>query len=616
MNQLLFHWTHQNLLVVDGQRKPVWPITNDEEFRAVSAAAKLFGVAIEETASYYNCPELIATSSKLVVGFMLPDLGPAVLYAHLTSRKFLQIDDLFSLKLLDDVEVVITTSANLSLEFIESLYYEKSKSPGILFAQNTATLFKVIKKFAVALLQPATLNKRRLISADERDFQFPASQNVDCIKDASDKLSKECVRLGLESASDFLALTAHSDGIDAYLTSGIVLCPFATGDLERTGQVPLCLELQRCTRYPDLPDISDAFRTRPIIHTSKLCAKILLLTMCNAVRVVDDVLDPSFNLATSIIENSIIGAAITSWQQMDADTEWVSYVLARLDGGESIGVIVSELNRRRDGPLSRIGLCVIGDPAISAVNRDHLSINPMPISEQDSTIHAMPILPGCSENTLTKLQVKFMLSAVRCGIERNLYCDEDAATKLARKLETISLLDDIQIQDVSASLQDEILCYFSSFPVGIDDAWGLMNSSGRFMSRDFACPICCGRSQLIRLIFEMSPLVDRYSVWCPRCGNVLNSPVGVSPCIDKVSINGSALRLVNVPTRSRGVVNLISRHFPFTQTYNWPIDINGELAQEFQMPPEHVIPSGPLLCRILLAWDFQIAAISFRIRSR
>lgn len=607
MNRIHYYWSERNEKRITEARDPAWPIQSPEELEEIRRVASQMGVEMIEATSTEACGCQVEPR-RLVVGYKLDDPGPAELYAHFTGRQCVLLDDLSALRVLDGIDVLVSLSGDFTLEVIEALYDERPSSPGVLFAGTIRALYRVIKKQAVAARSLSSLNTRMLVGSALDSPGVLGALDFSCVSERHDQHSWQHITEVLAYGYDILSIIAHSDGVDARLPQGVLLCSYSNSAARPGDYVPLCKEIGRCTRYPDLPPVDEALAVRALLPTTKICAKLLLLAMCGGIRVEDGTLDSRYNLATSIIENATFGAIVASWQSMDSSLDWIAYLVSALEKGECLGNVVSRLNISRDGVLTRYGLCIVGDPLLCF---QYSSPTPRveAIKPSETKLLTEATFAGGKEE-----EVAYLTAVVQTGMEQNLYCDEDAALTLLDMLADLNSNGGVARTQQSTAFTKTALDFFGSFCV-LEESWVGLNHQNHFLSRDFRCQVCDGHAQLLQTRFDEFPEMARYTVSCPRCSVVVDSPVNYFPMFERTSIGTPLLRLRGIPEGATARVDIISRHFPFSCSYNWPTDLAGRMSEGFEFPPPTGMPKGPLLCRVLIAWNLKVAALGFRMRA-
>jgi hypothetical protein len=599
MHVLKYCYAAQDALLEDVSGCPIWPVSNHAALSSLLKACAFLGIGAEKAEEARVSTGALFRRST-VAAFRLLDEGPARLYAHLTGRVFLSLQSIDEVRCLDNLGVLLTTSDQLSLELIETMFSERLFVPGLLFASDVSALYQVALRFSIGSLVSFPLQSRQLVFTPSPYISEIWSETFDLVSDLMG--AGDDVRLALNAGNDVLAVNAKSDGVDLLLNSSVI-CPFrhnlSADSRGRRGR-PLCLELGRCTRFPDLPTIKEAHSDWPLIHASDISAKILLLHTCRGLRVVDESFDPTFGLATALLENSQTACIVTTWSMAEeGKIEWLKYAVERLEQGANIGQVVSEINANHDGSMITSGLLVLGDPEVRCnLKTDEARPDTGSVTRNKFGAQSRISRPSLAE---------FLLSGLRWSYDFNPYCNDEATLRAIRTMEGLTANEGAR-QDVDCT---ETLDAFSRV-VELDDAWTSIQSNVRHVGRGIRCQACGGQSQLNRYEY-LVPGTDRYSLSCPRCGVVVNSSVGRAPKLHRPSGSSNRLQLIGVPAEARAVVTMVSRHFPFSQHFRWPTDEQGMRAIEFEIPDRSQLPVGPLQCRVLVGWNLNIAAVATRI---
>ena len=277
-----------------GIKNPVWPIFSSEQYHSLVALSRITNFSLCECK--IPSKEFLPTQlSSIVVGLGKENFGHARLYAHLTSRKLLCIDDIGEIEGIDLISVVVTQYKELNNNVIKAhreLALNPNSEPiGFILAKNSADLWKQV------LLRSATA-----ICSQNENHKTSAPKDVGMLESLISNLTE--VPLVVKT-SDLQLIHTHSDGIDAKLPNGDVLCsikPSIFTDKTSLGKgnfYPPCVDRNFCHRL-NVP-LSQSFDSNKRIDTSSISTPVLLLDACAIFRPWRNLLDEKYTLLDSIM---------------------------------------------------------------------------------------------------------------------------------------------------------------------------------------------------------------------------------------------------------------------------------------------------------------------------
>ena len=173
------------------------------------------------------------------------------------------------------------------------------------------------------------------------------------------------VLAGLDRGAGVLSVSTHSDGIDAFITRLLTLCPFdhipQSADSNRS---PVCCVTGFCHRS-EIP-IAQAMVDRRLLSVSAMSARVLVWNVCNGIIPssgnLGKVLDINWGLIPRMLDSARIGSILTTWYH----TLWtqlpIETLSAAIASGIPVGVALGDFHRSPASRMSGIRLCLLGDP--------------------------------------------------------------------------------------------------------------------------------------------------------------------------------------------------------------------------------------------------------------
>ncbi len=285
-------------------------------------------------------------------------------YAGITGRKWAYVESEAALDC-RIVAVLIATAARITPQLLERLYTAEypDVAPGLILAPDGGRLDDVVgyQLTALASLDGDSHPVRPLVSISSH-----RPMETDTLR---------TIRKILQTDMELLWLSGHSDGIDASLPGGCVLCPIdekGIGSSSSTccGKTNYCFRLNRTTR--------DIFNHPRLFRASTLRATLVVAEICNGFL-------PA--ASSEEYENSLVWAVVRSGQTAAMAAPWATFIAAEDDfeglkvaisDGVSIGQAVAAFNRRICVSNPGARLAVLGDPEVTVHARSNDAIWEIP----------------------------------------------------------------------------------------------------------------------------------------------------------------------------------------------------------------------------------------------
>ncbi|MCY1010182.1 hypothetical protein OV079_32375 [Nannocystis pusilla] len=305
--------------------------------------------------------EAVLSGPELVVGLGVGAFEHARLYAHLTGRACEFAEDLERLAAFPEAAVVVTTYAFVDERLLDQLYdrYPLTSAPGLIFSYDDADLsLQVLTRAAALHCSHRHFEYRRVDINTNIEFGAHMAPEFSIV---GAQATPAEFRRALASNAGLLTLYSHSDGIDAYLRDGLVLCPMEGADLD-VQPAPSCVVTgycQRCSR-----PMSEVLGTETLLHPRAVKAHVLVYCVCWGLYPSQHMYSPAYALSRRLLESFTVGALVTSWeiniQRLPLTARLFHDVARGLPLGEALARHLSSPEAR--GNYHK--LCLIGDPGV------------------------------------------------------------------------------------------------------------------------------------------------------------------------------------------------------------------------------------------------------------
>lgn len=589
-------------LILTAAGDPIWPVYDDEEYRQLQQFAERRKLRLEKSTTYVIGRSAIRRRG-VVVGLGLMDTRIAEIYAHLTQREVINLDDESGIDDQLDVAVVLMRADSLTSGLIERLYTRgRSTVAGMIFASTEATLHVVAKRFAASLLQSAPPD---IDYAAFRYNQQVKSHGVipDLIADTTSE--RDDVERVLGAGAGFLEVTAHSDGIHTLLSNALTLCPYPRGfDKKAASAMPYCVSSQVCTRFPDTPSIDHAWRYRTLIRLDTIKADLLFLIACGAVRIADRILDQQFSFSCALVEQADFSATVATWEWVEMSRKEVGEVFDSVRQGNSIGSVVQTLNAKTSTDEVTNKFCLIGDPDFTVPFNEDENLGQYKSRSQG----AMPEVDIWEFEDFSDLAL--MVKCLESSRATNFYLDEDLAEEFEYMLQAVSAgqLSPSDAAAIHADFKQITLEFFSTYRK-LFHAWK-DHANERYVANG-TCGYCSSRTQIISYTFGTKRQGERLLTICPCCGEVSDCPVDYPMGFDIDQLSRFQLKINGIPADATCHVNLVPQKFSDSTSIDWPMDGDAR-ASQFDLA-DVPFPADMVTCKVLIAWDAKIAVLCVKL---
>lgn len=523
------------------------------------------------------------STSRGIVGYLRHEHETlAQLYAAKTGRGYLFLSSLDDFHRVDEIEIVLAIFSDLTPGLFDAIHNRTitGKAPGILCASSSEQLSKKIK---------GKLNCIRRSSRPRHSFIDEPLSITDILPLSSFKIFQKNhrtilgsdashleVERALTSGADLLRIVTTSDGIDADLGAGKVLCPFDRGfhQPRRSNHRPLCIDTGFCHRIEtSLKALSEAPR---VFFACDVRAGILIWHTCSGVMSFSRTIDDHWGIGRRFIDSPGIGALVTTIDCVVASPVNSEKLVRSLIDGRTLADGVTEYARSAsEDPLTH-RMFIFGDPDTK-------------LDMAQSIRDRIPrILPGPSmpkrlgddiEGVDSELQL--ILSIVESGPARL----QMLRQRIRRGLKKYPLS-----KKSTALLRMNLIEYMAARQwVRWMDDWTRLSTRRVRSENGTVCPLC--DSQGHTLIYDFATGSRRKATMCPRCGPIEDAPLSSDLRFlvrkDTCELFGSR------PTNDwLAYLVIFSGRSSETLLVKWPANREGKPVDKFCPPIKW--PRGPL----------------------
>lgn len=506
------------------------------------------------------------------------------LYALLTGRRPVLINQASDLPLQDPVEVILLRARALCPDLLHRIYNPSFLSgagspafvPGIITGLTSRAIRIQILKAILYFLAGTDQPRRRLEIFPDADLDYIATETRVMI--GANAAPTEVAR-ALSEPLDLVTITTHADGIDMRLTPGSTLCVVKSRvAASRCRPFPRCVKSGICHRY-NLP-LQNAIRSPELIGCDKLIARIAIINACYALVFSNFSVSQQWGLLFRLLRDSLIGAVVCRWEIVFTSPGDLPPLLTRLTEGDPIGRAVGHYNVARRKYLSFFA--IFGDPRLRLPKGSKVGVS------QHGPTERRPAMKFASPRTLNP---DFALyQAIH---------SETATAQQAKSAE-----GELSQSYSATEAQDLLVQIFKDRGKLID----LIFKHGCLVSGDYGtvCKFCSKRTKIHLWRPNLSNSSDRRLITCARCGLLEDSPVDHSFSVHLSA--GSVCLAASLSEKWRGVVQFRAYRPEYGSVQDWPRDQNGVLLR--QWTPEAPESLGPFTLTCLFLSGYQYSCFS------
>ncbi|WP_437854467.1 hypothetical protein [Sorangium sp. So ce363] len=350
-------------LLSDERGAPVWPYAGPDERALLAQVATLFGREIVDVQPASRGPR--DGGERLVAGYDEGAERAGRLYAHLTGRRYVHVGSPREATAMDAVDVVVCVAPSAPHDLLDEITRARRNARlGILWAADAGSLSRQARiRAAAARLDPAPLDRATVLS--------PMTGHIEPVRVGAVEL-----RGALKTPGDLetgphavMALTTHSDGIDALLGERATLCALVDLDPSSVpgGPSPKCVITGQCHRQK--MRVAEALASGRLVPARALSSRVLMWNSCFGIMgrhwsVVD-----AWGLMPQLLASAEVGCLVALRAIVNTGPVQVIPLVATLHEGVSVGDALAawrETLGRQSHAMIRDRLFLFGDPAVVA----------------------------------------------------------------------------------------------------------------------------------------------------------------------------------------------------------------------------------------------------------
>lgn len=556
--------------------RPVWPVRTAKERESLEKMVSTLGGAVS---FIDDAVEGALSGPELVVGLGVGAFEHARLYAHLTRRSCELVETREQLAEFPHAAVVVTTYAHVDERLLDLLYdrHPLTSAPGLIFSYDDADLsLQVLTRAAALHCRHDHFPHRRIDINPNIEFGAQMAPEFSIV---GGEASPAEFRAALSGGAGLLTLYSHSDGIDAYLREGLVLCPMERADASEQ-PAPSCVVTgfcQRCSR-----PMSEVLGTDVLLHPRVIKAHVLVYCVCWGLYPSQNMYSPAYALSRRLLESFTVGALVTSWeiniQRLPLTARLFHDIARGLPLGEALARHLSSAEAR--GNYHK--LCLIGDPA--------LRLAPLAVADPLDSIQAFQKPPPPSQRSLAGLTLLRLM--IHRGTPSELRPDA-GATASATAAEYEAMLVDGRYYDaaLAARFRRDMVDYLTSQDTMLSKCWSTFADTIEVLPAKAPCSVCGRRTIARAYVLRIAGCVPRREAVCPSCGSVEDSPIDRAMAMS-VAPDGQMQLHGSLPRSDWHARITIERFYTReTDQWDWPAAATGEPVASFQVPqPWPLVP--------------------------
>jgi hypothetical protein len=528
----------EHLATADG--RPVWPVTPGDRARFERFCASL-SIPTEPTKGHVVSSAAAGQSALrrgTVIGIGNNAESAARLYAHLTGRFAAGITSTNSDAEWNSAAVVVTTPEHLTPALLEVLYGKVGRSfaPGLICAPRHHLRTHVLHRSAAVLAGTRPLPMKTVELLPTLPFSLIATDSG--ILAGGSATPDELVH-ALRTGSELLAITTHSDGIDADLGE-LILCGAKGQKFDESTERPCCVDSGVCHRIG--VDLNVAVTSLRLTPVSIIRARILLFNTCHGLSAHPSLINLSWTLGFQIAHFADVGAFLTSWGQFATSAIAHRTLVQNIADGNTLGEAVATHNARHDVQMRGQYLALCGDPEVRVNSSGTISERPLSSTLAQSRTHTT------NRAALKGLDV---MRSYLLGVQ-------DAAGKSAVTTTSLQMIANYELYlrrglaveanlpHVARMMRTRFLRVLSTHGSRPSKYWQQFASS-TFASRGASrpCIACGGRTLELVNRLRSGSAISRKLQSCFTCGEVADMPAAMEP--PTLSVSGKEVTISELP---------------------------------------------------------------------
>lgn len=594
------HSDGECLIAADGA--PVWPLGSEDNWAAVERVATVFGGQLQRVPARKGTARHL--SKEAVVALGADADSAALLYAHLTQRRFRTALNLDTLKQSECPSIVVTTPEHLSIELLDWLYNRSGRSaPGIICGDAGARLRRQVLVRAAAATLCGPLN---IIRSDV----FPTTSIAAIRKPGFEILGSEASaserHLAVARGAGVLTIMTHCDGVDAFMGADLTLCGMEQmpNDISDS-EAPWCRLTGFCHRH-NIP-VSQVIGSATLFPPEEIAARVFVWDVCWGVMPVGSWVDPRWGIGVRLMDSAAIGAILTTWQIVMSSPEHANRLSRMIAAGVPIGVAVARFNASRESRMRHHRMCLLGDPRVQ-----------LPVVPVQQPPPARPKRSQIRQPTDSEQIKQLALLRLSMADAKQRTSHGPRAMFAAKALEAVEAFETAVSKGVPVAalhpqlgnnMRSAVLDYALSRGKLLENWMPFMRSCRAKAPRP--CPVCNRKADTLEAIMRPPGVYPRRLVICALCGVVEDAPTGSSMRIELASRHIHLHGILPQERWATGVV--IGSSYPTDSVQMiWPATSEGTLAPSVELP--ETWPAGPLRISTVIVWDTTFAVLSLGAR--
>src|ERR1700737_1925682 len=346
----------QEDFMIDDEGQPVWPVRSEDDRSALTKIAGLFGAKLISVPARIGIARCRGDEVVALGGDVEYD---ARLYAHLTGRCVRVVERISDILPQPNLAVIVASLNTLSSTHLHHIYEGARIAPGLICATyGHSVRSQILVRSAAARLRAIDAGEPWIISVPNLRV---GSEDILGWRIMGSQSEAQETTKAMSGGQGVLAISTHSDGIDAFLGPSLTLCPFKRAGISFDGaNSPSCKTTGFCHRLK-MP-LADAIMSEQTISPDILSARVLIMDACYGLLLANSPVSPTYGLSSRFMHSATLGAIITTWELALLDVRKLQPILLDLGRGLSIGRAVGNFNRSSYARTWAHRFCILGDP--------------------------------------------------------------------------------------------------------------------------------------------------------------------------------------------------------------------------------------------------------------
>lgn len=572
-----------------------WPLSASMTAEEIREVASLFPLDTGIAADLAD--EMSAGATVMAAG---SQRRAAVAYGQLTGRRPIIVPDDELIARMDEhrPSVIITALDKVSLPLLDKITDPDLAwpTPGLITAPAEHVMRRAMA-VALALRLPvaSALSDVRLVPGGWAG-EARGAWMFDAHSPAEER------RQSLSLGADLLSIITHSDGLDADLGTGLILCGAqAAPPRADVARAPRCVVTGRCHRqsiaaaddrrglYPapeTLPTVARAMASGDLLFPEEIAARLLVFHVCWGLLPPSLALDNMWGVMPGILAGGAVGSIVTTWQAEVTEPAHAMRLVDSLASGASLREAVRSHNSHPGARARGNRLCILGDPLTRVA------------APRAAPSHDSP--PRSRRMTKRADFVSAYLELATAKLAGPLH---DLGLETKALYESYLTTKDEAAGDRARRAVVEFVCRRGPL---ISQDWLEIGrvlpaaAAGRFL-----CPVCTAPARMVHAEVPGVPRCRRRIVNCPRCSIARDVPADFP--MEAVRLDTGAMALSgSLPTAHWNAAILLDPILHSERRHSWwPRRADGRPKEIFELscdwPPGHVFIATVLMVRNELA---------------